>query len=227
MCDGRPVRTDRELGGSKACVLFSGIHNLATDDGQHRFKIFNFFHRDRKIIGRENGQISELPWRECSLLTIFRGEPTASHGVKLKRVPSVDAIFFRVKIQTTNCLTGDKPIQREEWVVTGDAGCIGPCSHGHTHLQHPPYWRCALRLLRAVTLNEILALESHAVLHCDATAQSLHTLDVAIRDRLAVIEEPMETVEWNFAVNFLVDVQCSRDRLVVSRMQAEWPPALD
>src|ERR1700758_3484521 len=154
MRDGRPARTDRKFGGSKACVLFSGVHNPATDDGQHRFDILDFFLRDREIIGRENGQISELPGCECSLLTIFRGEPTASHGVKLQRFRSVEAIFLRIKVQTTNCLTGDKPVEGEEWVVTGDAGCIGPCSYGNTHLQHPPYRRCALRLLRTVTAGE-------------------------------------------------------------------------
>lgn len=52
-------------------MLFGGVHNSSTDDGQHRFEIFNFFLRDREIISRENGQISELPWCKCTLITIF------------------------------------------------------------------------------------------------------------------------------------------------------------
>src|ERR1700760_2918457 len=37
----------------------------------------------------------------------------------------------------------------------------------------------------------------------------------------------MEAVEWNFPVDFLVDVQRARDRFVVGRMQAKWPSVLD
>src|ERR1700741_3837563 len=117
MRDGRPVRTDRKLGRSKACVLFSGVHNPSTDDGQHRFEMFNFFHWDREIIGRENGQISELSWCECSLLTIFRGEPTASHCVKLQRFRSVEPIFFRIQSKTAYGLASYEPIQGKVRVV--------------------------------------------------------------------------------------------------------------
>ena len=77
-----------------------------------------------------------------------------------------------------------------------------------------------------VSIDEILALESHAVLHGDAAAQRLHALDVAIGNCFAVIEEPMQAVERNFPVHFFVDIQSPLDRLVVGRVQAKRPAIL-
>src|SRR5580658_8537123 len=118
MRDRRPVRTDRKLRRSKACVLFSGIHNLAPDDGQHRFEIFDFFLRDREIIGGENGEISELPWCECSLLAVLRREPTASHRVELECFRSIEPISLRIQTKTAYGSASYKPIQGKVRIVT-------------------------------------------------------------------------------------------------------------
>src|SRR6202040_320667 len=89
-----------------------------------------------------------------------------------------------------------------------------------------PNGRCAFGLLRSVSLDEILTLEGHAVLHRDTAAQRLHTFDIAIADRLAVIEEPVQAVKRNLSIHFFINVQCSLDRLVVCRMYAKWPAIL-
>ena len=45
-------------------------------------------------------------------------------------------------------------------------------------------------------------------------------------DRLAVIEEPVQAVEWNLSIHFFINVQGSLDRFVVCRVQAKWPAIL-
>ena len=54
----------------------------------------------------------------------------------------------------------------------------------------------------------------------------LDALDVAVSNRLAVIEEPMQAVERNLPVHLLVDVQGPCDRFVVGGMQTKRPAVL-
>ena len=82
-------------------------------------------------------------------------------------------------------------------------------------------WLAASRIVRQNT-----RLGGHAVLHRNTSAQRLHTLDIAIADRLAVIEEPVQAVNRNLSIDFFMDVQSSLDRLVVCRVQTKWPPIL-
>ena len=60
---------------------------------------------------------------------------------------------------------------------------------------------------RAVAIDEVFALKRHAMLHGDAAAEGLDPLDVAVRDRFAVVEEPMQAVERDLAIDFFEDVQ--------------------
>src|ERR1700722_11491117 len=87
--------------------------------------------------------------------------------------------------------------------------------------------RSAPRLLRAVAIDEILALKRHSVLNRDTAAECFDAFDVAIRDRLAVVEEPVKTIEWDLAIHLFVYVKRARYRLVVSRVEAEWPAVFD
>src|ERR1700733_5552112 len=168
MRDRRPIRADGKLGRREARVLFGGVHNPATHYGQHGFEALDFFLRDREVIAGKTGQVCKLPGSESSLLPIFGGEPTASKGVKLQRLRAVEAIFLAVQSQSADCLAGNEPVKGEEGVITGDSRGIGSCPYRCSHLQHPSYRWCALRLLSAISFHEVLALESHAILHRDA-----------------------------------------------------------
>ena len=57
----------------------------------------------------------------------------------------------------------------------------------------------------------------------DATAEGLDALDVAVRDRLAVIEEPVQIAQGHGAVDLLEALQGVPNRLVVGGVQAEGP----
>ena len=61
------------------------------------------------------------------------------------------------------------------------------------------------------------------MLYRDSTAESGDAVDRAIRDRLRVIEEPVQAVERDVAGDALVDVERAADRLVVGRVQSPRP----
>src|ERR1700733_5762070 len=174
--------------------------------------------RNREIILGKNGQVGQLPRSKRSLLTIFCRKPTAAHRVELERFPSIEAIFFRIQTKTAYGLASDKPIQRKVRVIAGDARCICAGPNRNAGLEHSPNWWCAFGLLRPVSLDKVLTLERHAVLHRDSAAQRFHTFDIAISNRLAVIEEPVQAVKWNLPINLFINVQGSLDRFVVCRM---------
>ncbi len=75
----------------------------------------------------------------------------------------------------------------------------------------------------AVAINKVLTLKRHPVLNCNAAAQRSYTLDVSVGDRFTMVEEPVQSIKGNLAVDFFVDVQDPRDCLVVSRVQTERP----
>ncbi len=77
--------------------------------------------------------------------------------------------------------------------------------------------------LDAVTLRKIFPLEGHAVLHGNAAAQRFDTVDISLRDRLRVVEEPVQPVERNVTVDLLEYIQHPANRFVIGRMQAERP----
>ncbi len=81
-------------------------------------------------------------------------------------------------------------------------------------------------MIRAVALDEILALKCHPVLNGDTAAECFDAFDVAIGDRLAVVEEPVKTVKWDLAIHFFVHVQGARDGYLVGRVQSERPAIL-
>ena len=62
------------------------------------------------------------------------------------------------------------------------------------------------------------------MLYRDSTAESGDAVDRAIRDRLRVIEEPVQPVERDVAGDALVDVERAADRLVVGGVQSPRPP---
>ena len=64
------------------------------------------------------------------------------------------------------------------------------------------------------------------MLNGNAATQGFDALDVAVGDRLAVIEEPVHIAEGDGAIDLLKDVQGTPNRLVVGGVQAERPAVL-
>src|SRR5882757_9609364 len=61
------------------------------------------------------------------------------------------------------------------------------------------------------------------MLHGDAAAERSNTVDGSVRDCLGMIEEPVQTIERCVAMNLFEGIECSRDRLVISRMHSPGP----
>ena len=61
------------------------------------------------------------------------------------------------------------------------------------------------------------------MLDCDAASQNHSPINIAVRDRLRMIEEPVQPIEGDVTVNFLKDIQESLDGFVVGGVQAERP----
>lgn len=77
-----------------------------------------------------------------------------------------------------------------------------------------------------VAVDKIFALESHTVLNRYAAAQRFDAFDIAFGDGFRMIEEPVQTIERNFAIYLLEDVEHPADGLIVGGVQAEWPAVL-
>ena len=57
----------------------------------------------------------------------------------------------------------------------------------------------------------------------DAATECDGSINVSVRNRLRMIEAPVQPLEGNVAVNLLKDIQESLDGFVVGGVQAEWP----
>src|SRR5882762_4434659 len=106
--------------------------------------MFDLFFRNRKVVGREDSQVSQLAWGKSSFFSVFRGEPTAPHGVELERFLAIQSVLFRIKTEPPDGLAGDKPVEGKVRVVARNAGRVGACSHRNTHFQHAADRRSAL-----------------------------------------------------------------------------------
>src|SRR5438477_11146062 len=106
-----------------------------------------------------------------------------------------------MECSAADCLAGDHPIERNEWVVACDASSVGACSYWNAEFQHPPNRRRPLRRLLAIAVQKILALKSHAVLDGNAAAQCFDAFKAAVEDGFAMIEEPVCSLERNFTID--------------------------
>src|SRR5712691_6531068 len=79
--DGRPAWAHWQCRWREFCEFFGGVNNLPADDRKYRFAMLVLFLGNGKIVGRENRQICQLARGESSLFSLFRGKPTAPHGV--------------------------------------------------------------------------------------------------------------------------------------------------
>src|SRR5258707_15408397 len=69
----------------------------------------------------------------------------------------------------------------------------------------------------------MLTLKCHEILNGRTPAEGFNPLDVAVRDRFTVVEEPMQAVERDLAIDFFIYVQGAANRFVISCVQTERP----
>src|SRR5260221_6397531 len=139
-------------------------------------------------------------FRSASLLAVFRGEPTAAHGVEMKSFGAAEPVIFLVETQASDGLSGDQPVQREERIIAGYTRGVCSSSYRNAHLQHLAERWTPSGLQLTIALHEIFALERHSVLNGDSATQLLDALQVAIGHCLTVIEEPMQALQRNLGV---------------------------
>src|SRR5579863_7380882 len=92
-----------------------------------------------------------------------------------------------------------------------------------THLQHASDRRRPLRCFSAVAFDEVFPLEGHTMLDRDAASECDGSINVLVRNRLRMIETPVQPIEGDVAGNLLKDIQESLNGFVVGGVQAEWP----
>ncbi len=158
-----------------------------------------------------------------ALAVVLAGKPRAADRIAAQRFHPAEPVALRIQRRAADRAPRHHPVQRHERVVARDARCIGARADRQPGRQHRADRRRAHRGLRAVTRDEVLALERHPVLDRHAAAERGDARDVRIGDRLAVIEEPAQAVERCLAVHGFEHVQEAADRFVVGRMQPERP----
>src|SRR6266852_1843505 len=94
----------RRREGREFCV---GVNDLPADDGEHRFQMLDLFFRNRKIVGREDSEVSQLASGEGPLFSVFRRKPTAAHRVELECFLPVQSVLFRIKTENASTLACD------------------------------------------------------------------------------------------------------------------------
>ena len=207
--DRRPVRADRQRRRGQPLELPGPVHHLAADDRQHRLDPLDLLLGDGEIVRRQHREVRQLADLDGALLVLLAREPRAAHGVAAQRFRAVQPVRLGVQRRAADRLARDQPVQRHPRVVAGHAGRVGPRPDRHAHRQHPADRRRVFRRLLAVAVDEVFALEGHAVLDGDAAAQRLDPLEVPLGDRLGVVEEPAQAVERHVPVDRLEHVRGS------------------
>src|SRR3546814_738522 len=129
-------------------------------------------------------------------------------------------VLLAVERHAAERLAGRQPVEADPGIVGGDTRRVGPGTDGHIHLQHLRDRRRQPCGFGAGAVDEIFALEGHAVLGGDAAAERLHPLDIAVRDCLGMVDDEAG-LEGLFLVDPLEDGQEAVDRLVIGRMRSE------
>src|SRR6202040_3906646 len=171
-------------------------------------------------------QIGELPWGNCATFPFLPRHPCAALGIQPKGFLPREQCIFWIKPKATDCLSGRHPVEGNERVIAGDARRIRARSDRHAHFKHAPKrWR-TLGGFRAIAIDEVFTLEGHAMLNCDPASERLDALDIPIRNRFAMIEEPVQPIERSIAVDLLENAKESVVRFFVGRMKPERPAIL-
>src|SRR5882762_10064955 len=100
-----------------------------------------------KIVARENRQVGQLARSKRSFFAVFGRKPTAPHRIELERFLTIQSVLLRIKTETPDGLSGDKPVQRKVRVVARNAGRVGSGADRDTNLHHAAERRRAFGLL--------------------------------------------------------------------------------
>jgi hypothetical protein len=69
--NGRPFWSDRKRRRCKLSKWARPMYGFSSNQRQDRFKTPDLFLWYGEIISRENGEVSQLPWDDCSLFPLF------------------------------------------------------------------------------------------------------------------------------------------------------------
>src|SRR6202044_2050509 len=97
--------------------LFRRIDRFAANDRQDRFKLLDVLILHTEIIGRKHCQVTQLSRNDRTLAALFRREPTAADRPEPESFHSIEPVAAIVHPESTHCLSGHQPIERDEWVV--------------------------------------------------------------------------------------------------------------
>jgi len=219
----RPFRQDWHRSRGKVLKFSSAIDNLAVHNRQHGFNPLNFLFGHGKIILREGDHVRELPDGYGAFLAAFTREPTAALSVEPQGFLPAQAVCTGIERSAPEGVAADEPIKRQPRIIAGHARGIGAGTDRDAEFEHLSHWRGPLGGLASVAIEEILALEGHAVLDGDASSQRFHALEAAIRDGFAMIEEPIGSLERDLTVDLFKDVQHPGDAFVVGSVETERP----
>src|SRR5205823_7291373 len=125
----------------------------------------------------------------------------AADGVEAERLHAVEAVLLAREPRAADGAPAHEPVERDPGVIARDAGRVRPRADREPGREHAADGRRLLGRLRAVAVDEVLALVRHAMLDRDAAAERANAVDVARRDRLGVVEEPAQAAEGHLAVD--------------------------
>ena len=113
-------------------------------------------------------------------------------------------------LQAADGPAGDEPGERDPRVVGSDARRIGAGRDLDALVEDPRDRRRRLGGADAVALDEIFALIGHAMLHRDAAAERRDAVDRRFRNRLGMVEEPVQPFERDVLVHPLEHIERAR-----------------
>ena len=199
------------------------MHDPAAHHRQYRRQLLDARLGNRVIVFRERNEVRELPDLDRALSATLRREPGAAFGVQAQRGLAIDQVALRVQAGAADRLAGNQPVQPDPGVVAGDARRVGAHAERHAGSEDLLHRRCLLGGARAVAFDETLALVGHAVLDRDPAAERPHALDVAVPNRLGVIDDPVQARQRHLGMHALEHIEHACDRFVVGRVDAERP----
>src|SRR6266478_4104230 len=187
--DGRPFRKHRERRRRVRAEFLCRVDNLSAYDREYGFDAFDVLFGDGKVIIGKHSEVSELAWGKGAFFAGLTREPTAALRVKPQGFFATEAIPFGIQRDAADCLASDQPIQGNPGVIAGDSSGVCSGSDGNSEFEHFANWRCSLGGFFTITVDEVFALVSHAVLDRDASTECLYPFEVSVRDSFAMIEE--------------------------------------
>src|SRR5258706_2159651 len=219
----RPFRQHGNGWWSVPTEFISCMYNFAVHDGQHRLDAFDLLASNHEIIISECYHVGQLTVGDSPFFATVIGKPAAALRVQAQCLIAAEAIALRVHRYTTNGLARPQPVKRDPWVIARDTCGIGAGTHRDAQLKHLAHGWGTFDGLLPVPIHEVFTLIRHAVLYGDTAAQGFDTFQVSIANSLTMIEEPIQSREWQLSIDVFKHSEESGDTLVISGVQTKWP----